>query len=111
MFTFHLNGEKYAVPFRLVEGGKIFHIGDNNLFLFRPAGAAIFYSTVAYNSKDREFIYEEGLWKIEDTACIFDRELGAFPEDEMDCSASLEGFDTFWYIWSLTNPDTKVLQD
>ena len=111
VFTFHLNGEKYAVPFRLVEGGKIFHIGDNNMFLFRPAGAAIFYSTVAYNSIDREFIYEEGLWKIEDTACIFDRELGAFPEDEMDCSASLEGFDTFWYIWSLTNPDTKVLQD
>ncbi|MEM8931136.1 MAG: hypothetical protein AAGE94_08170, partial [Acidobacteriota bacterium] len=22
---------------------------------------------------------------------------------------SLDGFDTFWYIWSLTNPDTELL--
>ena len=111
IFTFHLAGAKYAIPFKLVEGGKIINIGDKNLFIFRPMGSAIFYSTVAYRSNDRNFIYEDGLWKIEYTSCIFDRELGAFPEDEKDCSAILEGFDTFWYIWSLTNPDTKVIMD
>jgi hypothetical protein len=111
IFTFHLSGSKYAIPFSLVEGGKTFAIDDENIFIFRPVGAAIFYSTVAYRSQDRQFVFDDGLWKIEGTACIFDRDLGAFAQDATDCAPILEGFDTFWYIWSLTNPETKLIAE
>ena len=40
-------------------------------------------------------------------ACEFDRVAERFVGS--DCPERLTGFDTFWYNWSLNNPDTQLL--
>ncbi len=107
IFAFQYGDAKYAIPHKSVRNGKAFQIGDTWIFLWRPSDADIFFSTAAYKSTGAKFEKKGGVWRCGD--CAFDPETATFAGGQ-NCPEKLEGFDTFWYNWSLTHPDTKVLK-
>lgn len=111
VFTFKIGNKKYAVPFDVLENGVTFMIGSHKIFLFRPAGVDIFYSTRAFITMGQGFALQDGRWVAIDSGCIFDVESGVFSNSKRECPERMNGFDTFWYNWSLNNPDTEVLGD
>ena len=81
IFAFQLDGDAYAVPFTAFAGGAEITLDDGRtLVLYRPEEASIFLST-------------EATLRPADGA-----------EDQ-----SLEGFDTFWFNWSMIHPETRIL--
>lgn len=110
IFAFHLEGQSYAAPHSAFEGGKNFDLGSVKLFLYRPPKANIFYSTVAYVSSGAGFKHENGNWYHIESGRRFDPESGLFEKGEATEPQRFHGFDTFWYNWSLSNPNTRVLQ-
>ncbi len=109
IFAFEWQGEKVAVPFQVFEGGHTFHIKGTEIFLYRPKKAAIFYSTRAFQSPNG-FEERDGQWYEKNTGCRFNQEAGRFEGGEKLCNVKpLPGIDTFWYNWSLTNPNTHLL--
>jgi hypothetical protein len=92
----------------VIEGGKAFNLGDIKIFLYRPDGAELFYSTIAYKTTGTGFSLTDGQWIDGDSNCIFDFKDAVFLNGKGSCPERLNGYDTFWYTWSLTNPDTKL---
>lgn len=111
IFSFHLQGESYAVAHKIVEGGKSFVLGSLKLFFYRPRKADMFQSTAAFISKNKGFEFQNGSWVDLDSGCKFNPDTGAFEGEAATCAERIPGFDTFWYNWSLANPDTKLLSD
>ena len=109
VYTFRLGSEAYAVAFRALRGGASFQAGDSVVFLYRPKKAKIFHSTVAFVLSEGRYRKGKQGWYEEATSAVFDpdsrRFLGAAT------SRQLSGFDTFWYNWSLNNPETHLLQN
>ncbi len=107
VFTFQLEGRPYAVPLEALEGGKVFQAGGRHLFLYRPEGAAMFYSTAAFQTRSPGFERKDGVWREAGTGAAFDPESRSFrPSGAVQ---PLAGFDTFWYMWSETHPGTELL--
>ena len=104
IYAFQRAGISYAVAQRAVENGAVFELADgSSVFLYRRKGASMFQSTDAYVS-ERGFEEIGGVWTEKQTGAQFDPKLGGFPGVE-----ALAGFDTFWYNFSLNNPDTQLL--
>ena len=109
VYAFQLGGAKYAVPFSVFSEGGLFEAGGRSIFLYRPREAALYYSTRAFSAPAGGFERRDGGG--------YDLATGARVEPRSgDCAggrgappARLEGFDTFWYTWSLSHPDTVVL--
>lgn len=110
VFTFGINDQKYAVPFTAFEGGKVFKIDEVEIFVHRPEEVDIFYSSVAFQSTGEGFEKRNGVWVDRKSGCRFDHGTSTFVGEDKPCPRRMEGFDTFWYTWSLVNPDTKLLQ-
>lgn len=107
IYAFELEGGKFAVPHDAAEGGGVFELPDgSSLFLFREPGSAIFASTWAYRSS-AGFVRDDGDWIEASAGARFDPEEKVFVGGEVE---NFSGFDTFWYTWSLTHPDTEVLR-
>jgi hypothetical protein len=111
IYSFQLGEEKFAVPFSAFEGGAVFQAGGHHLFLYRPAGVAVFYSTLAFRGAEGDFARGRDGWSHEPSGARFDPEQGGFVSTggAGPPVKRLEGFDTYWYMWSLTHPDTDVL--
>jgi len=109
VFAFTWKGRKYAVPHKKIRNGVSFQLDNAYIFLYRPRKARMFASTVAYVSRSSTFLLENGKWKHEGSGCVFAPDVGEF-QGSQACPDRLKGFDTFWYIWSLTHPDTQILQ-
>ena len=111
IWAFQANGKQYAVPFELYQGlGASFEIPRGpKVFLFRPHNVSIFHSTNAYITDGPGFAWEEGKWKESSSGAVFDPKTGAFTGAASKIRR-LRGFDTFWYNWSLTHPDTEILK-
>ena len=101
--------KKYAVVNESIEGGRVFDLGSARIFLYRPEGAEMFYSTVAYLTKSLGFAKVENGWKEIDSDCVFTPETESFTKGKTTCPKRFNGFDTFWYTWSLNNPETELL--
>lgn len=108
IFAFEFQGEAFAIPHKAIAGGKTVHINGLNLFLYRPEKAALFKSTVVYESEDGGFEKNNGKWIHTQSGCMFNPQTEKF-EGQKVCPKQFAGFDTFWYTWSLSNPDTKLL--
>jgi hypothetical protein len=106
VYAFEHAGRHYAVPFAAFVGGRAFVLGGRSIFLYRPADVAVYYSTRAYASTGA-FAQKSGAWVDQATGARFDLEKGAF--QGASTPKALSGFDTFWYMWSLTHPDTEVV--
>lgn len=110
IYAFQRGGEKWAVAHPAVEGGAILEAGEEEVFLYRPEGAALFYSTLGWVG---EFERVEGTVRHVPTGATFDAEAEAFTGGEGGGEGSvprLEGFDTFWFHWSQTHPDTGLIE-
>jgi hypothetical protein len=108
IFAFDFEGKKYAVPFEKIEEGKAFELdGGTHVFLYRPKKAELFESTAAYVSSSGGFEKKDGVWVAKNTEARFDTDKAEFIGDFV---MVLPGFDTFWYNWSLSNPETEVLE-
>ena len=98
IFAFHHGAVAYAVRQKDIEGGAVYELEDGiYALLLRPRDASMFASTTAYLS-EHGFEQVEGEWAAIDT------------EVPLSETEPLRGFDTFWYNFSLNNPDTKVLR-
>ena len=109
IFIFVYENKKYAVPNEQIEGGKVFDLGTARIFLYRPEGAEMFYSTLAFMTKSIGFAKVDNGWREIDSECVFSSDTGSFANGKTVCPKRINGFDTFWYTWSLNNPDTELL--
>ena len=105
VYSFQLAGKAYAVPHAAFVGGAAFKVGEREVFLYRPPGVAVFYSTLAWIAPGG-FDEREGAWYDAASGGRFDAAGGGFSGAEVE---RLDGFDTFWYNWSLIHPQTEVL--
>ncbi len=96
-----------AVPFKRIRTGASFQAGDQVVFLYRPKKAEICHSTVAFVLSEGRYRKDKQGWSEESTGAVFDPGPGRFQDSS--AGRPLSGFDTFWYNWSLNNPDTQVL--
>jgi hypothetical protein len=122
IYAFQLNGVVYAVPHAKIERGAVFELnGDKEIFLYREPGSKVFASTFAYisdvNGGESRFKKEKGRWLDTRAHTEFSNETG-FPSEWVDVGggdsgsstlARLNGFDTFWYIWSATHEGVTLL--
>ena len=111
IFTFEYENKKYAVANEIIKGGKVFDLGNLRILLYRPENADLFYSTIAYQTKSLGFSKVENGWMEIDSGCVFDIETESFSKDGTNCPERFSGFDTFWYTWSLNNPDTELFEE
>lgn len=102
VFAFHLNDKPFAVTYASIENGFTTSVEGHNVFLYREKQDKLLRSTVAYISEN-EFKKVDGVWqngdgqKFETESRLFDR------------TKRLNGFDTFWYNWSLNNRETELI--
>ncbi len=107
IFAFELAGADYAAAHDAIEGGAVFSLADGRrVFLYREPGAPLFASTAAFVSA-AGFVRDGDAWVELGTGARFDADTRAFVGGEVE---RLPGFDTFWYTWSLNNPETQLLQ-
>ncbi len=107
IWAFELDGRRFAVAFRAFEGGGVFRVGERSIFLYRPKGAPLYASTRAFVTEGR-IQQAAGAWIHEPSGALFDPARGSF-QRAAGGPRPLSGFDTFWYTWSLTHPDTEIV--
>jgi len=107
IYSFHYEGQSYAVSAKKIEGGAAFDIGDKQFFFYRPKDAAMYFSSIAVIGDT--FEHKDGIWIENTSGANFDFEGMHFEGGDSKRLKAVGGFDTFWYNWSLTNPDTKLL--
>jgi hypothetical protein len=110
IYSFHLNGKAYAVPFKAYEGGAVFRIGERDVFLYRPKGVAIYYSTLAFQAAQGAFVRRADGWYHGSSGARLEPDGFAAAGGTPTSVSRIDGFDTFWYMWSLTNPATEILK-
>jgi hypothetical protein len=105
--AFLFDGVAYAIDLRRVVGGKVFELHDGTeVLLYREAADLMFRGSSAFISS-AGFDQRGGSWFELTTGGEFNaitRDFGGAPVDR------LNGFDTFWYTWSLTHTDTELLR-
>lgn len=110
VFGLHLGGQAWAVSHRAFEdGGAVVTLGDRKAFVFRLADDALYRSTVAFLlGKDDAVARGDSGWRLvrADGTIAFDLKTRTFPGSNLEQAS---GFDTFWYIWSLTNTETALV--
>ena len=105
VFAFHRGTASYAVTQKSIEDGTVFVLEDGaSVFLYRRKGSSMFHSTHAFISTSG-FEQQNGVWVEKGSGARFDKTSGEFSGVE-----SLGGFDTFWYNFSLSNPETLLLE-
>ncbi len=103
IYAFTLGDRRYAVPFATIEGGATLTAGEEPVFLYRPPGVEMFYSTLAFRGK---FVKRGGAWHHEGSGASVDAATGKLSGPR---PRALDGFDTFWFNWSMTHPETEIL--
>ncbi len=115
LFGFHHDDASFAVPFSAFEnGGGAQVVNGRPLFLYRDAKDVFYRSTTAYLAPEGiTFVRKRKKWqamKGDTVIARFDAKARSF--EAVADGAVLEpfhGFDTYWYIWSLNNPQTELL--
>lgn len=112
IFAFQYENRKIAIPHSAFWGGKAFDIGGESVFLFRSPTDAIFASTKAFIAPANTFKKQNEQWIETSSQHFFDAKSGKFTgnKSENESPKPLNGFDTFWYNWSLTNKETEVIK-
>lgn len=105
IFAFHYSEKSYAIPYSEFHSGGSFLLPDgSHAFLYRAPNDDLFRSTSVFISKDG-FAKNEKTWTEIKTGNTLNETTRSFG----DGIERLKGFDTFWYNWSLNNPETAVL--
>lgn len=117
LYAFHWQGKSYTVPHSAFrdEGGVV-RLDDRDLFLYRRADDSFYQSTVALiGAAGAGFAHGDEGWLLTrgEEARFWSPDQRAFTGGELagePLAETFTGFDTFWYIWSLTNPDSEILR-
>lgn len=105
IFAFSSRDKKIAVAYEDVVNGMTFTMPDGKYaFLFRGKDDPLFRSTSAFVS-EKPFENQDGTWFESASENKFDIQSRSFKNE----IAKLKGFDTFWYNWSLNNPETEIM--
>jgi hypothetical protein len=94
IFAFRLSGQSYAIEHASIVAGKSLLIDGESVFLFRSNDDELHDSTRAFQGRMNNCEFQDGSESFS----------GA------NCPQPLTGFDTFWYNWSLNNPDTELIR-
>ena len=101
------DGVAYAIELRRVVGGKTYELHDGtHVLIYREATDPMFRGSSAFVSPSG-FEQRGGSWFEASTNAEFNaitRDFGSAAVER------LNGFDTFWYTWSLTHTDTELLR-
>lgn len=114
LYAFHWQDRAYAVPFpRFESSGASVALGARQLFLYRQPEDSSYRSTVAYLAPEGTHFErdEAGAWLLThgETTYRFDPRSRRFaPKSGVE---AFHGFDTYWYVWSLTNPSSEIIED
>ncbi len=115
------DGTAYAVDLGRVAGGKAFELEDGtHIYVYRRTGDEMYRGSAAFVS-EAGFEQRDGEWVERETGAVFDPERRDFYGGSLLRRAGyyfggagpvprLNGFDTFWYTWSLTHTDTRLLR-
>ena len=106
IYAFQFADHAYAIPYSEFAGGTAFEVAGQHLFLYRPKDSAIFYSTLAYISSEGGFEQRNGAW-FHTSGAAFDPKEERFENGDVP---RLNGFDSFWFNWSMTHPETEILR-
>lgn len=105
VFGFARSGQHYAAVASDLSDGRVFRLSGESVLLYRPPGATLNDATRAWTSRSG-FVREGERWVEIGTRARFEPARAGFVGGE---PAAIEGFDTFWYVWSLNYPDTALL--
>ena len=100
VYAFWDEGQPHAVAHDVIEGGRVFDLGEGAVFLHRSEG--------------EPFLASSRAWRLPAGAAD-----GAEPGDllarleagELEGAEPVEGFDTFWYTWASVHEETELLRD
>ena len=113
IFALHWRGKPHAIDHALfADGGAVIELGGRQIFLYREKDDSHYRSTIALLVTEFAGVEKTpGGWMFNTRSgrtVPFDVEQRTFgvPEAAM---APLPGYDTFWYIWSLNNPETELV--
>ncbi len=107
IYAFHHQGVAYAIRSKDLEKGRVLELEDGTaVLLHRRRGASLFESTDAFRS-GAGFERRDGTWMEKASGATFDGKSGVFTGGSVE---RLSGVDTFWYNWSLNNPETRLLR-
>ena len=114
IYSFHRSGAPQAIPHKSFIDGGVVRIKDRALFLFREEQDSFYQATTVFlapvgakfNKKGRQWTLE----RDQKGPLIWDPAIRAFSPNGGDVLESFQGFDTYWYIWSLTNKNTNIME-
>lgn len=107
VFAFLEDDRAHAVEHRAAVNGRRFKFSNETaVFLYRGRGDEMFRGTAAFRS-DTGFEKRDGVWVELSTGARFDPDQREFVGGEVQ---RLNGFDTFWYNWSLAHRNVKLLR-
>ena len=109
LYGMHVGEVPWVVAHDRFDGGGVVAIGERRLFLYRESRDSPFQGTAAWwlapgdklNQNDAGWILRRGKQQH-----AFDTATRSFTGNPRLESAT--GFDTYSYIWSLTNPQTQI---
>lgn len=114
VFTFRWKDRPHAVPHAAFDdGGALLDLDDRHqVFLYRRGDDSHYRGTTAFIvPASRRLVRDGDRWELrsgDGRSVTFDPETRRF-DAPVSILRPLSGFDTFWYIWSLTNPETELL--
>ena len=106
IYAFRYDGVPFAVEAEAIVGGRVFELPDGRKVLFYRAPGAELLASSAFVSP-QGFEKRDGIWIEIGSGSRFSGDRLEFEGGSVE---RLSGFDTFWYNWSLINPDTQVLE-
>ena len=107
IFAFLHQDRPHAIDHARIAGGKSYKLdGGTAILVYRERRDEMFRGTAAFLST-AGFEERVGVWTEVGTGARFDTEARDFTGGQVE---RLNGFDTFWYNWSLTNSKTKLLR-
>lgn len=106
IFAFRWDEKAYAINHQYLVGGCALPLPKGGeLFAFRGKADKIFRSTSVYVSPTG-FTNKNGRWIEDRSGAAFDVKARSFQDAAIE---KFGGFDTFWYNWSLNNPETQLI--
>ncbi len=109
LYGLHVAGKPWIVAHDRFHGGGVATVGHQRLFLYREAADSPFQGTAAVwllpgdtlKRTEEDWVLQRG-----GVGHRFDVATRSFSSALKLQTAT--GFDTYWYIWSLTNPETQI---
>jgi hypothetical protein len=111
VFAFRLGRTAYAAPHAAFEGGAVFEVGTRSVFLYRPPGEELYFSSSAFVAEGEDAFRRDGERWLGPGKTVFDPASGSFGGSGAEEVEHLAGFDTLWLNWSTTYPKAVLLGD